>query len=168
LERDSDALQRGAYIFGEIDNIVSNNDGVHIYSLDASGDKMIKALREAVTNRVPDYVNSQALGIQINDRIEKKVSQELFNHTVPFTSIKSMFGNPFGAIGIIQVISSLLSINNSFIPPTIRTDKSGYEEMNIVMEPIFKPINEVAITNHGYGGNNASAYIKRYIKEETT
>lgn len=168
LERDSDALQRGAHIFGEIDNIVSNNDGVHIYSLDASGDKMIKALREAITNRVPDYVNSQALGIQINDRIEKKASKELFNHTVPFTSIKSMIGNPFGAIGIIQVISSLLSINHNFIPPTIRTDKSGYEEMNIVMEPIFKPINEVAITNHGYGGNNASAYIKRYKKEETT
>ena len=168
VERDSDALERGAHILGEIESVVSNNDGVHLYSLDTSGDKMVKALKEAVNNRIPDYVNSQALGIQINDMIEKMASKELFNHTVPYTSIKSMIGNPFGAIGVIQVISSLLSINNSFIPPTIRTNKSGYEEMNIVMTPIYKQINEIAITNHGYGGNNASAYIKRYKKEEKT
>lgn len=166
LERDRDALKRGAHILGEIDKVVSNNDGVHIYSLDTSGNKMIKALREVVEGRIPDYVNSQALGIQINDMIEKRTSKELFNHTVPYTSIKSMIGNPFGAIGIIQVISSLLSINNGFIPPTIRTTQKGYEEMNIVKKTIYKQINEVAITNHGYGGNNATAYIKRYKKEE--
>lgn len=166
LEREEDALSRGVQILGEIDKVISNNDGVHIYSLDTKGDQMIKALSEAIGNRRPDYVNSQALGIQINDLIEKRASKLLFNHTVPYTSIKSMIGNPFGAIGILQVISSLLSIQAGFIPPTIRTNKNGYEEMNIIMETTFMEINEVAITNHGYGGNNASAYIKRYKKED--
>jgi 3-oxoacyl-[acyl-carrier-protein] synthase II len=73
-----------------------------------------------------------------------------------------MIGNPYGAIGILQVISSLLSINYGFIPPTIRTSKEGFEEMNIVQETRFQEVNEVAITNHGHGGNNACAYINRY------
>jgi 3-oxoacyl-[acyl-carrier-protein] synthase II len=88
--------------------------------------------------------------------------KELFNHNVPYTSIKSMIGNPYGAVGILQVISFLLSINDGFIPPTIRTNKEGFEEMNIVTETMFQNVNEVVITNHGYGGNNACAYIKSY------
>jgi 3-oxoacyl-[acyl-carrier-protein] synthase II len=166
LEREADALKREAIILGEIDNIVSNNDGVFIYTVDKTGDQMIKALKEVLNHRIPDYVNSQALGIQLNDIIEQKCSKELFDHKVPYTSIKSMFGNPFGAIGIIQVISSLISINYGFIPPTIRTRKKGFEDMNIVSDTIFREINEVAITNHGYGGNNACAYIKSYKKDE--
>lgn len=162
LEREEDALDRGANIKGEMVDVVSNNDGIYIYSLDESGDQMKVALEEVTANRTPDYVNSQALGIQINDQIEKRCSEELFDHQVPYTSIKSMYGNPFGAIGVLQVISSLLSIEHGFIPPTIRTDKKGYEEMNIITETTYQPIDEVAITNHGYGGNNACAYIKGY------
>ena len=166
LEREEEALSRGADIKGEIDDVVSNNDGIYIYSIDESGEQMKAALKEVTANRTPDYVNSQALGIQINDQIEKRCSEELFEHNVPYTSIKSMYGNPFGAIGILQVIASLLSIEHGFIPPTIRTDKKGYEEMNIVTETTYQPVHEVAITNHGYGGNNACAYIKKYNMEQ--
>jgi 3-oxoacyl-(acyl-carrier-protein) synthase len=162
LEREDSALKRNVGILGEIENIVSNNDGMYIYSLDETGKQMKSALKEVVANRKPDYINSQALGINVNDRIEERCSKELFNHTVPYSSIKSMIGNPYGAIGVLQVISSLISINYGFIPPTIRTRKEGYEKMNIVTETRFQEVNEVAITNHGYGGNNACAYIKRY------
>jgi 3-oxoacyl-(acyl-carrier-protein) synthase len=162
LEREESALKRNVPILGEIENIVSNNDGVSIYSLDSTGEQMLNALKEVIRGRKPDYINSQALGIETNDRIEERCSKELFNHEVPYSSIKSMIGNPYGAIGILQVISSLLSINHGFIPPTIRTSKEGFEEMNIVQETRFQTVNEVAVTNHGHGGNNACAYIKRY------
>ncbi|MBZ5750019.1 hypothetical protein [Metabacillus rhizolycopersici] len=108
------------------------------------------------------YINSQALGINVNDRIEEYSSKEVFNHTVPYTSIKSMIGNPYGASGVLQVISSLLSITQWFIPPTIRTKKDGFEDMNSITETLFQEVNEVAITNHGLGGNNACGYVKRY------
>ncbi len=162
LEREEDARKRKIEILGEIEKIVSNNDGVHIYSVEETGEQMISALKEVIEGRTPDYINSQALGIQVNDRIEEHCSKRLFNHKVPYTSIKSMIGNPYGAIGVLQVISSLISINHGFIPPTIRTNKEGYEEMNIVTEPWHQEVNEVAITNHGHGGNNACAYIKRH------
>jgi 3-oxoacyl-[acyl-carrier-protein] synthase II len=162
LEREADALKRDVEILGEIENVISNNDGVGIYSVDETGEQMVCALKEVLKARKPDYINSQALGIIINDRIEEFCSKELFNHNVPYTSIKSMIGNPYGAVGILQVISSLLSITDGFIPPTIRTNKEGFEQMNIVTETLFQNVNEVVITNHGYGGNNACAYIKSY------
>ncbi|XJZ26870.1 beta-ketoacyl-[acyl-carrier-protein] synthase family protein [Bacillota bacterium Lsc_1132] len=161
LEREDDALDRGASIKGEIVDVVSNNDGVYIFSLDPHGQQMLNALKEITYHQKPDYVNSQALGIQLNDQIEMRCSKELFNHTVPYSSIKSMIGNPFGAIGIIQVISSLLSIQHSFIPPTIRTSKMGYERMKIITSTEYREINEVVITNHGYGGNNACALVRK-------
>ncbi|MEC5270395.1 beta-ketoacyl synthase N-terminal-like domain-containing protein [Heyndrickxia coagulans] len=164
LEREEDAVQRKADIKGEIVDVVSNNDGINIFSLDGSGDQMLNALKEVTMGRKPDYINSQALGIELNDQIEQHCSKQLFNHEVPYTSIKSMYGNPFGAIGILQVISSLLSMQYGFIPPTIRTTRRGYEEMNIVTETLYREIHEVAITNHGFGGNNACAYMKKYTK----
>lgn len=161
LERKEDALKRGADIKGEITDVVSNNDGVYLFSTDETGNQITSALKEVTKGRKPDYVNSQALGIYMNDQIEKKCSKELFNHQVPYTSIKSMYGNPFGATGILQVISSLLSIQYNFIPPTIRTSKKGYEEMNIVTQTQYQEVSEVAVTNHGYGGNNVCAYLKK-------
>ena len=168
LEREEDALYRGAPIKGEMVDVISNNDGVYIYSIDESGDQMLNALKEITLNRSPDYINSQALGIRENDKIEERCSKELFNHQTPYTSIKSMFGNPLGASGILQVISSLLSLEYNFIPPTIRTTKKGYEDMKIITETIYQKINEVAITNHGHGGNNACAYIRKYETNQSS
>jgi len=162
LEREEDAIQRKADIKGEIVNVVSNNDGIDIFSSDESGEQMINALTEVTAGRNPDYINSQGLGIQLNDQIEKKCSKLLFDHKIPYTSIKSMYGNPLGASGILQVISALLSVQYNFIPPTIRTTKQGFEEMNIVTKTTYQNIKEVAITNHGHSGNNACAYIKEY------
>lgn len=73
-----------------------------------------------------------------------------------------MIGNPYGASGVLQVISSLLSITQWFIPPTIRTKKDGFEDMNIITETLFQEVNEVAMTNHGLGDNNECGYVKRY------
>ncbi len=162
LEREADALKRNVDILGEIENVVSYNDGAYIYSIDETGEQMVRALKEVSKDRNPDYINSQALGININDRIEEYASKVLYNHKVPYTSIKSMIGNPYGACGVLQVISSLISINCGFIPPTIRTKKDGFEEMNIITKTIYQEVNEVAVTNHGLGGNNACCYVKSY------
>jgi 3-oxoacyl-(acyl-carrier-protein) synthase len=163
LEREENVKNRDVTVYGEIEQVLSNNDGVGIYQTDVEGKQLIKIVKECVQGRMPDYVNSQALGLQVNDKIEMMESQEVFQHQVPYTSIKSMIGNPFGSVGVIQVISGLLSITYGFIPPTIKTNQNGYEEMNIVTSTIFQEIKEVLVTNHGHGGNNAVAYLKKMV-----
>ncbi|WP_240456738.1 beta-ketoacyl synthase N-terminal-like domain-containing protein [Virgibacillus halodenitrificans] len=162
LEREEIAKKRNAKVLGEVEQVLSNNDGIGIYQTDFQGEQLIKIVKEIVRERLPDYVNSQALGLSINDKIEKRESQTVFQHLIPYTSIKGMIGNPFGSVGVLQVISGLLSIQHGFIPPTIKTTKQGYEEMNINTSATYQEINEVLVTNHGHGGNNAVAYLKKH------
>lgn len=49
LEREEEALKRGADIKGVITDIASNNDGIHIFSVDDTGNQMHKALKEPKT-----------------------------------------------------------------------------------------------------------------------
>lgn len=161
LEKEEYANNRDATIYGEIEQVLSNNDGIGIFQTDIDGKQLTQLVKESVGNRKPNYVNSQALGLKINDKIEMKTSQEVFQHQVPYTSIKGMIGNPLGSVGALQVISGLLSINYGFIPPTIKTTQTGYEEMNINTTTTQQEINEVLVTNHGHGGNNAVAYLKK-------
>ncbi|VEF47944.1 beta-ketoacyl synthase [Bacillus freudenreichii] len=162
LEREEDAVRRGANIFGTIGGIHSNNEGSQLFQTDSSGTRMLDALKKAVNGQVPDYVNSQALGLKVNDQVEYNVHQHLFGQSVPITSIKGSIGHSFGAMGIIQVISSLISLEYNFIPPTINSRGKGYEDLPIVYETVYQPVNQVAITTHGLGGNNTCLLINKY------
>ena len=74
---------------------------------------------------------------------------------VPITSIKGMIGHTFGAMGAMQIISSLLSMEYGFIPPTIKTKGDGFEDVPIVYETRHQAVESVCITTHGSSGNNA-------------
>jgi 3-oxoacyl-(acyl-carrier-protein) synthase len=162
LERESDALRRNASIWGVLENGYSNNDSVSIYQSDPSGESMINALKETVGSLLPTYVNSQALGLRANDRVDSIAHQKLFGHSVPITSIKGMIGHSLGAVGALQVISALVSMEYSFIPPTINTSGYGYEQLPIVFETQYCQVDRVAITSHGYGGNNSCVLLSQY------
>lgn len=116
---------------------------------------MLSVFQETLGNTVPTYINSQALGIETNDQIERFIHNETFGLEVPITSIKGMIGHSFGAMGAMQIISSLLSMEYGFIPPTIKTKGIGFEELPIVYETRYQTVESVCITNHGSSGNNA-------------
>ncbi|WP_017727057.1 beta-ketoacyl synthase N-terminal-like domain-containing protein [Halalkalibacterium ligniniphilum] len=154
VEREETAMRRGAHQFGYIETSRPTHDAVSIFSSDPEGNGLIEAMRGLVADREPSYVHSQALGLAENDRIEKKLHETLFSHQVPITSIKGAIGHPFAAVGAIQAISALLSIEHSYIPATIRTDLNGFEKLPIVTATRYCKIDRVAVTNHGYGGSN--------------
>lgn len=162
LERENEAKSRKANILGTITNGYANNDSLPMYQMDVSGQGMAKALKRSIGDYIPTYINSQALGLKNNDTVEYKVHQSLFGSYVPITSIKGMIGHPFGASGAIQIISSLISMEYGFIPPTIKTKADGYQDLPIVFETQYQEIKHVAITTHGNGGNNTCVLISRY------
>ena len=90
-----------------------------------------------------------------NDEIERFILKETFGEKVPITSIKGMTGHAFGAMGAIQMISSLLSMEYGFIPPTIKSNGHGFEDIPIVYETRDQEVDSVCITTHGNSGNNA-------------
>ncbi len=72
-----------------------------------------------------------------------------------------MIGHSFGAMGAMQIISSVLSMENGFIPPTIKTTGEGFEDIPIVYETKHQAVESVCITTHGGSGNNACLLLTR-------
>lgn len=161
LERIQSAEERGQKIYGKIERIVSKNEGQKLLSSDSTGRHMLEVFQETLGNTIPSYVNSQALGIDINDRIERFILKETFGSEVPITSIKGMLGHTFGAMGAIQIIASLLSMEYGFIPPTIKTAGDGFEDIPIVYKTRHQAVDSVCITTHGSSGNNACLLLTR-------
>ncbi|GIP35037.1 beta-ketoacyl synthase N-terminal-like domain-containing protein [Paenibacillus sp. J2TS4] len=161
MELESHARRRGARIYGELTGIYSNNDGLSIFESDSTGRNMITAMSRAVGEIRPTFVNSQALGMQSNDQVEAITHRALFGSSVPITSIKGNIGHSFASIGNLQVISALLSIEYGFIPPTIKTDANGFEDLPIVSSVRYECVDHVAITTHGYGGNNTCLLLSK-------
>ena len=155
LERRQTAEAREQRIYGKIERVISRNEGQKLLSSDITGRHMLEVFQEAVGNTKPSYVNSQALGIEANDQIERFILMETFGLDVPITSIKGMIGHTFGAMGAMQIISSLLSMEYGFIPPTIKTSGNGFEDVPIVYETRHQAVESVCITTHGSSGNNA-------------
>lgn len=159
LEKNEQAKNQSAKIYGKIERVVSKNEGLSLMGQDTSGQHMLNVVKETVQSTVPTYINSQALGLSINDEIEAHNAKALFANKVPITSIKGMIGHTFGATGIIQVISSLLSIQHNFIPPTIKTKASGFEDLHLVMKTIETKVQSVCVTTHSSSGNNACVLV---------
>jgi 3-oxoacyl-(acyl-carrier-protein) synthase len=159
LERKQSAEARGQKSLGKIERVVSRNEAQGLLRSDTSGKHMLKVFQEVVGNSKPCYVNSQALGINTNDEIERYVLTETFGYDVPITSIKGMIGHTFGAMGAMQVIASLLSMEYGFIPPTIKTNGDGFEDVPIVYETRHQEVDSVCITSHGNSGNNACLLV---------
>lgn len=155
LERRQTAEERGQRICGRIKRVITKNEGQKLLSFDATGRHMLEVYHETLGGTKPSYVNSQALGLDANDQIEQFIHNETFGNEVPITSIKGMLGHTFGAMGAMQIISSLLSMEYGFIPPTIKTKGNGFEDLPIVFKTRYQEVKSVCITNHGSSGNNA-------------
>lgn len=161
LERKQSAEARQQKIYGKIERAVSRNEGKRLLCSDTTGRHMLEVFQETLGNTIPTYVNSQALGIELNDQIERFILKETFGSEVPITSIKGMIGHSFGAMGAMQIISSVLSMENGFIPPTIKTTGEGFEDIPIVYETRHQAVESVCITTHGGSGNNACLLLTR-------
>jgi len=159
IEKESTADSRKATKYGTLIDVDTINDGLSAYISDKTGTKMIDVVKSVTDGKTPTYINSQALGLINNDSIEMKVRDTIFHNSIPITSIKGVTGHPFGAAGILQIISSLLSIEYSFIPRVKVNDKT--EDLDIVSETVYTDVHSVCITTHGFGGNSSCVLVGR-------
>ena len=75
-----------------------------------------------------------------------------------------MIGHLLGASGSVEAISTILSIQNSFIPPTINLRNQDPDcDLNYTPNKgIKKNINNALSNNFGFGGHNASLIFSKY------
>ena len=116
-----------------------------------------------------DTVNMHGTSTQLGDVAEAKALNSVFgNHlySMNINSTKSMTGHLLGAAGAIEAISSILSINNGIVPPTINhltEDNDIDKKINFTFNKAQKREVNFAMSNtFGFGGHNACVIFKKF------
>ena len=165
LEDLNHALKRNASIYAEIKGFGATADAHHITSPHPDGEgasNAIKlAMQEAKLNIDEiEYINAHGTSTKYNDYIETKAIKSVFkdcSKNLSISSTKSMIGHLLGASGSIEAITTILSINNSTITPTINYQDSD-PDCNLDYVPnesISKAVNNALSNSFGFGGHNS-------------
>lgn len=173
LEELEHAKNRGAHIYAEIGGYGATCDAHHVTTPledgSAAARAMTMAMKDAgVAPEQIDYINAHGTSTVYNDLYETRAIKLAFGehaYHVHINSTKSMVGHMFAGGGAVELITSILSINHSYIHPTVGLKEDDSEcDLNYTKgDGIHTPVN-IAISNSlGFGGHNATVLVKKYM-----
>jgi 3-oxoacyl-[acyl-carrier-protein] synthase II len=174
LEEYNHAKKRGAKIYAELIGGGLSADAHHMTAPHPEGIGAIKVmencLRDAkVDLKKIDTVNMHGTSTPLGDVAESKALYDVFGehlYSMNINSTKSMTGHLLGAAGAVEAISSILSINNGVIPPTINhftNDESIDQKINFTFNKSQNREVTYAMSNtFGFGGHNACVLFKKF------
>jgi 3-oxoacyl-[acyl-carrier-protein] synthase II len=129
LEEREHALRRGAKIHGEILGFGSGCDATPGGGLDPDGIgteiALNAALRDAgLAPAEVGHVNAHGAASIVSDLAESRAFHRVFGGpSVPVTALKGYMGNLVSGCGAVELIASLLGVNQGQIPQTLNCDE---------------------------------------------
>jgi len=171
LETLESAQARGVKIYGEIVEAAYGQDSkqpIHFdlteHALSCTVGVLLK--RAGITPREIDYVNLHGTGTKHGDFYETTEIKEALGkeaYGISMSSTKGSTGHMLGATGAIEIIATLLGIQEGFIPPTV-----GLEEKDPACDLDYTPGNmrRHIVTNAvkvsmGFGGQVAAVLFRK-------
>jgi 3-oxoacyl-[acyl-carrier-protein] synthase II len=171
LEEYEHAKARGAKIYAELVGFGMSGDAYHMTSPSPEGEGaarcMLNAMRHAGLNVDDvDYLNAHGTSTPQGDIAETKAVKRAFGehaNQLKISSIKSMIGHLLGAAGGVEAVSTILSIYNQKIPPTINLENPDPEcDLDYVpLTGIDHSINAALSNSFGFGGTNGTLAFKK-------
>jgi 3-oxoacyl-[acyl-carrier-protein] synthase II len=165
LEEYQHARARGAHIYGEILGHGMTCDAYHMTAPDPEGTQAARAMNMAmstagVTTQHIDYINAHGTSTPLNDKTETLIIKKVFGDRakeIPISATKSMIGHLIGAAGSVELIATLLAMENQEIPPTINYSVPDPEcDLDYVPNKSRKKKIDVVMKNSfGFGGKNS-------------
>ena len=172
LESLEHAEARGAKIRSEIVGYGATDDAYHFVMPDPEGDGAYHAMRLALEEAGVEpsrigYINAHGTSTELNDVMETNAIKRLFGRSamdVAISSTKSMTGHLIGAAGAVEVIYTVLAMQNGTIPATINLDHPDPKcDLDYTPHSAVRREVEYALTNSfAFGGQNASLVLKRF------
>jgi 3-oxoacyl-[acyl-carrier-protein] synthase II len=167
------ALKRGARIYAEVIGYGSTSGAYHMVIPDPSGDDAARVMRLAIEEagikaEDIDYINAHGTSTKVNDKVETQAIKTIFGdhaYKIPISSTKSMIGHLIGAAGAVELVATVLAIQERTIPPTINYQFKDPEcDLDYVPnESRHTPKLNIAMSNSfGFGSSNAAIIIKKY------
>lgn len=164
LESLEHASARQATLLGELCGCAMTSDAHHILSpsLDGQAEAIRACLRDAGldTDHLA-YVNAHGTATAANDVTETRALRQALGDAadrLQVSSTKSMHGHTLGAGGAIEVLATLLALQERFAPPTMNYTESDPDcDLNYVPNETQElRRGHVALSNSfAFGGHNA-------------
>lgn len=155
-------LERAAEKSPVLQGYGESSDAYHMSSPHPEGLGAKRAMQSALSRAglAPadiDYVNLHGTATRMNDEIEGRAVDSLFERAVACSSTKGWTGHTLGAAGIVEAVISLLSLERSMIPGTLNSSRSDTALAgSLAFENIERPLRHVMSNSFGFGGNNCT------------
>jgi 3-oxoacyl-[acyl-carrier-protein] synthase II len=165
LEREDDAIKRGAKILGRVLGYGSTSDAYRLTDGREDGSSVRESMRLALESAglAPsdiDYINAHGTSTPLNDRLEVKAVKSLFGDVstrIPISSLKSQVGHPTVAASAIEAVACMMMIREQKIAPTLNLDVPDPEFGLDFVPHVSREarLRFVLSNSFGFGGQNA-------------
>ncbi|MCX2933888.1 beta-ketoacyl synthase N-terminal-like domain-containing protein [Mycobacterium sp. CVI_P3] len=173
LKRLDDAERTGDNILGVIVGVGLSNDGRQSgFLAPAVGGQtraMMAALEQAgLTPADIDYVDCHATGTRLGDATElESIAAAYGDVPLKLGALKGNLGHTITVSGAASLVNVLSAMQASTLPPSLcekPTDKLGDTSFTLVTAatPWEGPVKRAAVSNFGFGGNNAHLIVENY------
>jgi 3-oxoacyl-[acyl-carrier-protein] synthase II len=172
LEEYGHAVKRGARIYAEIAGIGFTADAHHITEPAPGGEGAVRSMRMAIRDAglQPEdiqYINTHGTSTPLGDKSETAAIKTVFGehaYKLAVNSTKSMIGHLLGAAGAVELVATILSVQQNKVHPTINQEEPDPEcDLNYIPNKAQDWEIHAAISNtFGFGGHNASLLVKKF------
>lgn len=115
------------------------------------------------------YIKAHGTGTTLNDATETQTIKSIFReraYEIPITAQKAMIGHSIGASGVMEIISSCLSLQHNLLLPTINLETPDPVcDLDYVPHKAREKSIDIALSNHfAFGGANTALILRRYVR----
>ena len=170
LEEYQHALARQAHIYAELIGFGMSADAEHITAPAEGGRGAAQAISIALSRadtptEAVDYINAHGTSTILNDKTETEAIKAVFGkraYDIKISSTKSQIGHLLGAAGGVEVIATLLSMQNDYVPATLNYEYPDPEcDLDYTSRAVSVPIKVALCNSFGFGGQNAALLFRK-------
>ncbi|MDD5254582.1 MAG: beta-ketoacyl-[acyl-carrier-protein] synthase family protein [Candidatus Omnitrophica bacterium] len=164
------ARKRKAGIMAYISGYASTCDGFDRILPDSEPTQLARAMRMAlfdagITADQIDYISLDGMALDLWDKTEAEAIRDVFGRrasSIPVSCPKTMFGNLLGASGAVDLIITMLAMENQAVPPTLNIDTPDPQGLDYVIGPARQcRIEKAMIISRGRGGINSILVVEK-------
>lgn len=164
------ARKRNAKVLAYISGYGTSCDGVNRINPSSDGLELARAIKMALVDAKLsadkiDYISLDGAAVKIWDDSELKAIEAVFGQRareIPMSCPKSMFGNLLGASGAVDMITTILAMEHSLVPPTLNLEEPGQKGFNYIGKAAKEyKINNALVISRGRGGINSVLVVEK-------
>ena len=171
MESEERARKRGAHISAYVSGYGATCDGIDRIKADISGRQLARAIKIALEGagikpQDIDYICLDGAATIDGDTSELNAIKDVFAGkatTIPVSAPKTMLGNLLGASGAVDIIITILAMENRMVPPMINLDNPVKgADLNFIRDKgVAREINNALVISRGRGGINSALILRK-------